>query len=177
MDAEKLRNSAERFWSKVDKTEATGCWPWLGAKDQHGYGNFKVGRQVTKAHRVAFALHSGVWPDALMVCHSCDNPQCCNPDHLWTGTNQDNQIDCVTKGRKPRPTHCDGESNPHAKLNKDQAMQIIDYIASGFNNKRIAEKFGVTHSMVSRIRLGLSWPELPRPADNDNFKRYASLCG
>lgn len=177
MDAEKLRNSAERFWSKVDKTEATGCWPWLGAKDQHGYGNFKVGRQVTKAHRVAFALHSGVWPDALMVCHSCDNPQCCNPDHLWTGTNQDNQIDCNNKDRREKQSWQKGMQNPGAKLTDQQVVEIIGRIANGDTNKAIAEIYGVSHAMVSCIRLGKAWPELQRPTGNDNFKRYASLVG
>ena len=173
MDISPIKNKESRFWSKISVGAADACWNWNGAKDKDGYGNVKCGKQVTKAHRIAYALHNGKWPDDSMVCHKCDNTSCCNPAHLWTGTNQDNQNDSVSKGRN-KPGSLTGEENPGAKLSKEQATQAITMIAQGFTNKRIAHMLGVSHATISCIRLSKAWPELPRPANSNQFKRYAS---
>lgn len=173
MDISPIKRKEQNFWGKVSVSDPDKCWNWKGAKDPAGYGNVKCGRKVTKAHRIAYALHNGEWPGDFMVCHSCDNPSCCNPAHLWKGTNQDNQNDSVQKGRK-NPAILLGESNPNSKLTKVQATQAITLIAQGMTNKRIAHMLGVSHAMISCIRLGKAWPELMRPANSNQFKRYAS---
>lgn len=91
------QNVAPRFWSKVEKT--AGCWFWGGARLKAGYGVFQIGRKACKAHRVVYELTYGPIPPGLCVCHSCDNPSCVRPDHLWLGTHQDNATDRQTKGR------------------------------------------------------------------------------
>lgn len=173
MDISRIKSKEQNFWNKVEVSGADECWNWIGAKDTNGYGNVKCGRQVTKAHRIAYTLHYGEWPANFMVCHKCDNPSCCNPNHLWKGTGFDNMQDCATKGRN-RYAVMFGETNPNSKLSKDQAIQAITLIAQGLTNKRIGHMLGVTHSMISCIRLDKAWPELPRPANSNQFRRYAS---
>lgn len=90
---------AERFWSQVRKSE--GCWEWMGTRDPSGYGLTYFGAAL-KAYRVAWELTHGPIPAGLHVCHACDNPPCCRPDHLWLGTHRDNMDDMVAKGRSVR---------------------------------------------------------------------------
>jgi hypothetical protein len=101
------RPIADRFWEKVDVRGPTECWPWLAAGGRAGCGRLRIGNnrwgRLVNAPRVAWFISRGEWPpENKHVCHRCDNPPCCNPAHLWLGTNSDNQRDCVTKGRKPR---------------------------------------------------------------------------
>lgn len=91
---------AERFWPKVDKRGGDdACWPWLGGRFESGYGQFSQRPRNLRAHRVAYELTHGQIPDNLMVLHECDNPPCCNPKHLFLGTNDDNMADRQRKGR------------------------------------------------------------------------------
>lgn len=90
----------QRFWDKVEKTES--CWRWHGAKNDFGYGRINLGGRnegVDRAHRVSYRLHFGEIPKGKVVCHSCDNPECTRPDHLFLGTKQDNSLDMIRKGR------------------------------------------------------------------------------
>jgi hypothetical protein len=87
----------ERFWARVEKL-STGCWEWSGFRNlaRGGYG-YVEGR---RAHRVAWELANGPIPEGLHVCHRCDNPPCCNPSHLWLGTDLDNARDKIAKRRQ-----------------------------------------------------------------------------
>jgi len=87
-----------RFWAKVQKTAT--CWLWTGTRTRQGYGQFAVDKRTrASAHRMAYELTHGPIPEGLDVLHKCDNPPCCNPEHLFLGTHQDNMIDAVHKGR------------------------------------------------------------------------------
>ena len=88
-----------RFEDFISKDVKTDCWEWLGHKVGLGYGRFWLKGKMQSAHRISYELHKGEIPDGMQVCHSCDNPSCVNSDHLWLGTNSDNQRDCVKKGR------------------------------------------------------------------------------
>lgn len=100
-------SAIERFWPKVDRSGGPeACWPWVGTKNSAGYGRFCVSARRhprrpprVMAHRVAYRLCVGEIPAGLFVCHACDNPPCCNPAHLWLGTNADNTADRDEKGR------------------------------------------------------------------------------
>lgn len=88
----------KRFWSKVNKTEG-GCWEWTGSLQTQGYGNIEIKGKRLLPHRIAYVLHKGEIPQGLSVCHHCDNPKCCNPEHLFLGTAADNMNDASQKGR------------------------------------------------------------------------------
>jgi hypothetical protein len=95
---------ATRFWAKVDKRGPDECWEWTGARQPQGYGTIGVylgyrSYGYARSNRVAWELMRGPVPDGLHVLHSCDNPPCVNPNHLFLGTALDNIHDCIDKGR------------------------------------------------------------------------------
>lgn len=148
----------ERFWSKVRRTD--GCWPWTKGFNEGGYGRFVVtigGRRYeVRAHQLSWSLHNGlVIPSSdVEICHSCDNPPCVRPDHLFVGTRVDNQFDSFNKGRRDRR----GSANGRAKLTPSEVGLIRQlrghepvYITAG--------RFGVTPPLVSQIQLGHIWKE------------------
>jgi hypothetical protein len=100
-----MKTVEERFWEKVDKNGpiipyvGTPCWVWTAGTASYGYGHFRIGSKLIYTHRYSWELVNGAVPDGLMVCHKCDNSPCVNPNHLFLGTNSDNQRDSIEKGR------------------------------------------------------------------------------
>lgn len=89
----------DRFWEKVIVADKDDCWKWIGAKLRHGYGSFYFKGRAHLAHRLAYILSNGEIEGGLHVRHKCDNPNCCNPNHLELGTHADNMHDRVKRGR------------------------------------------------------------------------------
>lgn len=98
----------KRFWASVEIKESDECWVWTGNRNVAGYGRLWIGEKAYRANRVACALHYGEIGAGVLACHSCDNPPCCNPKHLFLGTEETNAMDSAAKGRKPQQkrTHC-----------------------------------------------------------------------
>lgn len=160
-----------RFWAKVDKSGGPdACWIWKAGTKKGGYGKFRRNRprMLVISSRAAFAMTYGD-PGENMVCHRCDNPPCCNPKHFFLGDAASNAADMISKGRQPR-TDTRGSKNGRAKLNERDIEQIIRLVLQGMTNKEIGYYFGVTHSMISVIRLGKAWRLQP------STKKYASLA-
>lgn len=146
----------ERFWSKVDRRSPTECWEWqAGRHDKMGYGAFLIGRRSCLSHRVAYQLTNGDIPKGLYVLHSCDNPPCCNPAHLFLGTYQDNNRDKARKGRANPPF---GEREPNHKLTEADVRQIRQrYAAGNVRQRDIAADYGISQRLVSLIVRREAW--------------------
>ena len=148
----------DRFWAKVDKEKSTifynvtRCWEWTAARHKKGYGHVKIENKLYKSHRISYELAFGEIPNGLWVLHHCDNPPCCNPAHLFLGTNQDNVDDMTLKGRD-RKAH--GESNGNVKLSDEQVAEIRRrygrFGIGGETSYQLAKAFGVDRSEIGYI--------------------------
>jgi hypothetical protein len=98
---QELKHSPEKatavFWSRVNKAAPKGCWEYTGARDKWGYGDVQFQRKHVQAHRLSWRLLRGE-PGELYVLHKCHNPPCCNPDHLYLGTDKENSADRIAAG-------------------------------------------------------------------------------
>lgn len=149
-----MKNSADRFWEKVDRSGE--CWVWTGSRHPHGYGSCSRMEGETRAHRAAWVLSHGPIPNGLFVLHRCDNPPCVNPEHLFLGTQRDNNNDKVAKGRASGGSS-PGERNPSARITATCAAVIRDAIARGIPHRTVAAVFGISKSQVTRIANAKSW--------------------
>jgi len=146
-----------RGWSLADKLAHrsipepnSGCHLWL-ASTAGGYGRLRIGNGSFSAHRLAWELRHGPVPSGLFVCHKCDVRSCINPDHMFLGTNAENNADMNRKGRH---VACPGERNGCARISKADAIAI--YRATGLQ-RLIAERFNVSCQLVSAIKCGVAW--------------------
>jgi hypothetical protein len=152
-----------RFWRKVDRTTTPdGCWTWTGClfntKKVNRYGEFWFEGRPWLAHRVSWIISFGRIADDILVLHSCDNPPCVRPDHLFLGNNTDNAQDALLKGRLWIPK---GIAHGCAKLTEDQVWEIRRLIQEGnLSLKTIGAMFGVTRSNVGYIKSGKLWKSL-----------------
>ena len=145
----------KRFWSRVDIRGENECWPWLGFIKENGYGYFSCYKKMRYTHRVAYILTYGFFDLSLQVCHSCDNPPCCNPAHLWLGSQKDNIQDCIKKGRDMFI----GERNGGHILSTSSVNKIRTLLAEGYEGASIAKLFNVSQAAISRIKNNHAWHE------------------
>lgn len=144
----------DRFWYYVDKKSKDECWEWKGHKDTKGYGVLHH-PYSTKAHRLSWLIHNGEIPNSLLVCHKCDNTSCINPNHLFLGTIQDNNLDKEQKGRHKGAV---GERNFGAILNEEQVKAIRFLYESGkFSTYKLSNIFQVSRNCISRIINNKTW--------------------
>ena len=129
----------------------SGCWIWLGAIAGR-YGQLRYKNKKTPAHRAFWEASFGKIPNKLKILHKCDVKLCCNPNHLFLGTNQDNTDDMVRKGRQKWPSQ--GNPTHRTKLNKEVARIIREMPGS---QRLIAGKFNISQQMVSQIKAGRRW--------------------
>lgn len=137
-------DDVRRFMRQV-KVSADGCWEWQGAKYPNGYGNFTA-YNLNYAHRFAFVIFNGELCEGMEVCHTCDNPSCVNPAHLWQGTKSDNMRDCATKGRVNT-----------CKLSPDDVRRIRSLRNLKYPVADIAQRYGITKTMVYDIINRRTW--------------------
>lgn len=142
----------DRFYRYVTKTDS--CWVWHGGRTKRGYGCFYLNGTLRLAHRVSWFFETGQFPPAqIEVCHSCDNPSCVRPDHLFLGTRQNNAEDCWIKGRMDV-----GERRYNAKL----TPSVVFWIRANLSveNRAMAKRLNVSESLISRIKLNKCWKHL-----------------
>ena len=135
----------KRFWDKVKKGD--NCWEWLGAKARGNYGDFKVNKKNILAHRFSYQINKGKISKGLYILHTCDNPSCVNPEHLWQGTQLENMRDCHNKGRGAR-----GKKIWNYKLKKVQVNEIRKKYNKGkITQRELAKQYNVDSSHISNI--------------------------
>ncbi len=145
----------ERFWSKVDRSAGpAACWTWTAARGRHGYGIFLLNGGCSLAHRVAWFIENGSMPDpGVGVLHTCDNPPCVNPSHLFTGTHLENMAD---RGRKGRAASWVTGAK-FGRLTNDDVRDIRRLHGVGVAAVEIAHVFEVSRSSVYAITSGRNW--------------------
>ena len=149
------------LWGRITKGAATECWLWTGRLNKKGYGRLSYQGREWLAHRLAFLLWNEQ-PLSTEQCllHTCDNPACCNPSHLRTGTRTENNADKMSKGRH-RPLL--GEANGRATLTSQQVVEIRERLMSGERTASLSKQFGITPAMLRQIGRGASWKHIGGP--------------
>jgi hypothetical protein len=143
----------------------SGCWNWQGST-RNGYGRLIIGsrtdgsRKSAQAHRVSYEAFIGAIPEGLEVCHRCDNPSCINPDHLFSGTRQDNIDDRQAKGRNNPPK---GETHPMAKLTAIDVLSMRRLRSTGQTYQSIADRFGVNKKTAMQAIKLEQWAHVVPP--------------
>lgn len=172
------KEQQQRFWKKVSCGKKKNCWEWQLGCTKAGYGQLQI-RAVSShpllAHRVAWELTNGPILEGLHILHECDNPKCCNPNHLFLGTQRDNNLDRDVKGRtasgdrngarterernpfvRNRGSGKSGEDHPNAKLSDSDVKQIRIESREGSTGVELAEKYDVSPTQICRILKGKS---------------------
>lgn len=169
----------KRFLSRVETRGHDECWEWKGYRDKNGYGALYINESNHRSHRVALAISGVAIPSGMCVCHTCDNPPCCNPAHLFLGTNLDNRRDMIKKGRGssgdshwtqtmphiiPRGRQhwstripesiCRGTDQACHKLT-DDAVRFIR--SSPLPRLLLAHMFGISRRRICAVQLGKAW--------------------
>ena len=169
----------QKFWDKVDKLVGDNpCWEWGGLKNKGGSGVFFFKAKSILAHRLSWVLTNGLIPHngsyhGMCVCHKCDNRLCCNPSHLFLGTQYDNCQDRMRKGRTFKPfgnlngaktkpwSRARGENNGSSKLTENQVIQIRRLFHQGVTRRFLQKEFGVSYSLIRFILNRKLWRHLP----------------
>ena len=129
------------------------CWNWTGYVNPKGYGSFRLGRKRFYSSKAAYILFRGEVPSGLFVCHKCDNPRCCNPDHLFLGTNAENVKDMVTKKR-----HRFGSRKPNSKLKEVYVNEIFRITRLRyFEHEELAKMYGVCRPLITDLLNKRRW--------------------
>lgn len=145
----------DRFWKRVAIRSVDECWDWTGAKDKDGYGNVTYNGRSMRASRVSWQLTNGEIPEGMFVCHSCDNPPCVNPGHLFVGTPAQNSADRDGKGRA---NVAKGSGQGTSILTEDIVIRIRDLLSEGrLTQREIGQIYGVSQTAVCNISTGRRW--------------------
>ena len=163
----KTEPTFDRFWRFVHAGKP--CWLWMGSRNKDGYGHIGVSRtrRSALAHRVSWEIHFGPIPVGQQVLHTCDNPPCVYPGHLFLGTQLDNIADMKSKGRRKgiytAPVDYSfrkGERNPAHKLTREQVHEIRLAFEAGTSKRSIAALYDISRPTVTAIVRGETWNDV-----------------
>lgn len=148
-----IKDWSDRFESLVVRLASQACWPWCGRRNKYGRGIFDCTNKQKGllAPRLVWLLTTGKDPGRWNVLHKCDHPWCCNPAHLWLGTQRANVIDMIQKGRK---WIASGEKHGRAKLSEAKVRAIR---RSKKTNVALAAKYDVSDLLISMVKRRLIW--------------------
>jgi len=143
----------EKLWQRVDKTG--GCWLWIGSVDKNGYGLFRLQGKTVRVARSIYKLVNAInLSGDQHVLHSCDNPACVNPAHLFLGTHAQNMADMAAKKRSHKPT---GGLNGRAVLTAELASKIREQAAAGVGEGTLSTLYGVSRGAIYHVVRRSSW--------------------
>jgi len=145
----------------IERIPESGCWLWMGALFKNGYGQTRLKGLPHSAHRLSWHIYRGSLTDIYSVLHRCDVRCCCNPAHLFLGSQQENLRDMVQKKRNRKH---DGSHIGCTKLTNEQAMQIL---ADERTQDAIAKDHGISQSMVSLIKKRQAWKHITTHTGTD----------
>lgn len=149
----------DAFWARVSPDAPGSCLEWVGVRKKEPvtrvptYGQLRQGARLIWAHRLSYEINHGGIPAGLCVLHSCDNPPCVNPRHLFLGTRGDNAADRKAKGRSRMPQR-------RGRLTRAQVLAIRGDRQAGLSLRAIAVKHGVSHPQVYQVVSGRAWKEI-----------------
>jgi hypothetical protein len=144
------------FYNKSYPEPNTGCWLWCGFYDDDGYGVMSHRTGFKTAHRYSYFIHNGDFDRKLNVLHKCDNPCCVNPDHLFLGTQTDNNMDKVKKGRAAK-----GERHGMRLITRQDVYNIYNtYIKGIYSQRDLSKLTKVKYSVIGNILRGRTWRHL-----------------
>lgn len=141
----------ERLLKMIEIDPITGCWIWSRDCTDFGYGQMSVDGHPRLVHQVSYETFIGPRVVDMLVLHRCDNPPCCNPEHLYLGTAQDNMNDMVARGRDRKAR---GEASGTAKLTEQQVREIR---ASDLLLRQLVERYGVSERTIIEVRARRTW--------------------
>ena len=146
-DGPKTSGWVEKFLSRIQLDESTGCWNWVGPMNNvTQYGMMSVCSRHVNAHRLSWIFFNGEIPHGNKVLHKCDNRRCVNFNHLFLGDQLANIRDCISKGRFIR-----GESHANSTISREQVYKIRELVSSGLMQKDVAAMFSINKSTVCEI--------------------------
>lgn len=140
-----MSNKFDKFVIRKD-----GCWDWNGSKNKQGYGVMLHRNKYWKAHRASYFIYNKKDPGVFFVLHSCDNPSCSNPSHLFLGTNSDNMRDMASKKRNVA----------RSKLTEDQVRNIKKMLKLGVSATRLGIDYAVSDVCIHYIKHNITWKDI-----------------
>ena len=157
----------ERFWSHVNthNEDEDECWEWTASRDKDGYGKFKVCGKSVRSHRFVLELNEGELKSGEHALHTCDNPPCCNPYHIYKGDQQDNMQDMINRNRTNpmfgrKYGYASGEDHGNSKTTELDVIAMRKLYDAGFTQKYIEDKFNMSHTQVCRIVNRTAWKQV-----------------
>lgn len=159
-EEQKLQRITEAFEKSVIK--GNKCWEWLGNIYPNGYGKFpcSINGVRPSAHRISWMIHYGIIPPDKIICHTCDNRSCTNPQHLFLGTQADNIRDMHEKNRGMI-----GQTHVNSKLKKDDVIIIKKLLKDRQSHTFISKQFNVCRATITSIKTGKTWAHIKESND------------
>lgn len=165
----------KRFWEKVEiDSDLNKCWEWKNYLDKDGYGTFYFNGTSKKAHRFSYEIYNDL-DDALDICHTCDNPSCVNPTHLFTDTHADNMKDMKDKKRSRVSV---GDLNTNAKLNENEIKEAFNLILQGIiTSKQDLMDYNInfTKYSINKIINRKTWTHITKEYDKLEFEHIVDV--
>ncbi len=154
-----MKTIEQRYPDRIKVGLPNECWEWQASKNKDGYGQVWIEQKLVRTHRLSYHLAHPDWliDSEEQVLHKCDNPPCCNPNHLFPGTQLDNIRDRDKKNRQARQK---GESCGRAKLTELEVWKVFEMKSSGLSGREIARQTGMSNQHISRILTKKAWNHL-----------------